>query len=331
MTGSEQTDVRGRRGPLLAALSIGMGLALAPAVFGMFTAAPLGGQMIEEFRPFMRHERLDAFEQHLATIDDAAADVRERVVPELEADGALTEDGLAGSYPATATFLERWPTIRSEMTDLLDDIGANVGNFAAVDALPPFPLFPWFFVVPGLAVAVAAAAALWSSAATGRGPVVALAVIGLGLVAAPAVFGMFTRAPQGGRMIDDMRPLMTREQVTAVQDHFVTLGAAEGEVRTELLGDLADTGADPGQTAPAAAAFLDRWPTIAADMAPMVGAMGDNLDNFAAIDGLPPFALFPWFFVLPGLLLVGLAAGGGVLPGSAAPAESSHLAPGGSP
>jgi hypothetical protein len=34
--------------------------------------------------------------------------------------------------------------------------------------------------------------------------------------------------------------------------------------------------------------------------------MADNLGNFAAVDALPPFALFPWFFVIPGVLIAGL-------------------------
>ena len=50
-----------------------------------------------------------------------------------------------------------------------------------------------------------------------------------------------------------------------------------------------------------------QWPAIAGDMAPMIGAMSDNVGNFAAVAALPPFGLFPWFFVAPGLLLLGLA------------------------
>ena len=42
-------------------------------------------------------------------------------------------------------------------------------------------------------------------------------------------------------------------------------------------------------------------------MAPMIGAMADNLGNYAAVKALPPFPLFPWFFVLPGLLVVAFA------------------------
>ena len=40
-------------------------------------------------------------------------------------------------------------------------------------------------------------------------------------------------------------------------------------------------------------------------MTPMIGAMSDNVDNYEAITSLPPFPLFPWFFVAPGLLIAG--------------------------
>ncbi len=310
MTAADGTDHGAlRRGPLVAAIALGIGLALAPAVFGMFTAAPLGGQMIEDFRPFMDPGELAAFDDHLGTVGGAADDLRGSILPRLESAGTAAPDGLSERFPATATFLERWPAIRTEMSAMLDDIGANVDNFRAVDALPPFDLFPWFFVAPGLLTVGLAALALRGAPSNGRRPTAALAVTGVALIAAPAVFGMFARAPQGGRMIDDLRPLMTRQQVTSVQGHFVTLGAAEGELRTQVLPALDAAGAAPREVAPDATAFIDAWPGIAADMAPMVGAMGDNLDNFAALDGLPPFALFPWFFVAPGILLIGLAAG----------------------
>jgi hypothetical protein len=52
------------------------------------------------------------------------------------------------------------------------------------------------------------------------------------------------------------------------------------------------------------------WPHISDEMAPMIGAMSDNLSNFQGIAALPPFWLFPWFFVLPGLLVLGLAIAG---------------------
>ncbi len=35
----------------------------------------------------------------------------------------------------------------------------------------------------------------------------------------------------------------------------------------------------------------------------MVATMSDNVDNYEAVDALPSFDLFPWFFVVPGVLV----------------------------
>jgi hypothetical protein len=57
---------------------------------------------------------------------------------------------------------------------------------------------------------------------------------------------------------------------------------------------------------------LDRdWVHILNDMTPMIGAMSDNVTNYQAIASLPPFPLFPWFFVIPGVLVAGLAVAAG--------------------
>jgi hypothetical protein len=39
----------------------------------------------------------------------------------------------------------------------------------------------------------------------------------------------------------------------------------------------------------------------------MIGAMSNSVPRYQAIAALPPFPLFPWFFVIPGLALAVLA------------------------
>lgn len=280
------------RTPLLVLLVIGIGLAAAPVAFQMFSRAPLGGQMIAEFAPFMRAEKLDAFEGHLTRVGSALEALRRR------------GEGL--DHPMVAPLAQEWPAIDADMTSMLDDIRDNIDNYNAVAALPPFPLFPWFFVTPGLMLAGLAGAALRRrDAGLAVEPRVRYAtiVLGLGLVAAPFIFSMFTRAPLGGDMISDFKPLMTEQRIRTVQGYFLTIGAAEGALRTEVVPAL-----DPdGPRVPEVHEFIGKWPAMAAEMAPMIGAMSDNRDNFAAVAAMPPFGLFPWFFVIPGLLTAGLA------------------------
>lgn len=266
------------------ALAVGAGLAAAPFAFSMFSRAPGGGHMIDGFAPYMAPARVERFVAHLDEISAATA----------EAAGATA----AGAHGAVGELVRQWPAIDADMRSMLADVGANVDNYRAVAALPPFALFPWFFVAPGVAVVGLAA---WALRRGSRRAEIGLIVVGLAIVAAPAVFQMFSRAPAGAVMIDDFRPLMTPARVTTIQGYFLTIGAAEGELRNEVL---------PQRPAGLAAVrrFSQDWPAISADMAPMIGAMSDNLANFAGVAALPPFWLFPWFFVVPGALVAGLGS-----------------------
>ena len=55
------------------------------------------------------------------------------------------------------------------------------------------------------------------------------------------------------------------------------------------------------------AALDEQWPDIDADMSDLLVTMGDNIDNYAAVDALPSFDLFPWFFVIPAFFFLGIS------------------------
>jgi len=292
---------RKRRSVLWIIVALGLGLALAPVAFGMFTRAPAGGVMIDDFEPYMTADEVATFRGYMEQI--GAADAEWRAVLSADVDDA-------SSFAAIAELDEGWAAIDADMADLLDRMEANLGNYAAVAALPPFALFPWFFVLPGLMIAGVAGAALWALQRDrpARGRVWALAGLGLAVLLAPVAFQMFSRAPQGAEMIDDFRPIMTRERVLGVQGYFVIMGAAEGQLRVDAIPQAVDTtGIDATLRYPAISRFSADWPTIVGDFSPMVATMSDNVDNFEGIDALPSFSLFPWFFVVPGLLVSGLA------------------------
>ncbi|MBI4883854.1 MAG: hypothetical protein HY826_07355 [Actinobacteria bacterium] len=295
---------------MIAAVAIGVGLAAAPAIFQMFGRAPMGGEMITEFEPYMTEAKVATLRGYLDTIDLAEAESRTQLRPALVDSGSVEDSGYALRFPNVATFNDGWSPMRADMTDLVDTIERNRGNYAAVAALPPFPLFPWFFVVPGLLIAGSGIAAIRSSVRR-RLLLLILAALGFAVALAPVALQMFTRAPEGAEMIDDFRPMMARERVQRVQLYFVTLGAAEGQLRNAavpLAAELAGQSPDEAAaTYPAISQLSQRWPAIVGEFAPMIGAMSDNLDNFAAVDALPSFSLFPWFFVGPGLLVGGLA------------------------
>jgi hypothetical protein len=175
-------------------------------------------------------------------------------------------------------------------------------------------MFPFFFLMPGLIVALLARAALRRmrrGLGTGT-PGKALVVMGVGLIAAPFIFQMMggeNRAFEGNNMIQDFKPIMTPERVTGVQNYFPVIGLAEGQLRNQLV-PLAKSQAGSPST-PVIDEFSKTWPEIGNEFAQFLGAMSDNLDNFHKVKSLPPFALFPFFFILPGLMVAGFALAAG--------------------
>jgi hypothetical protein len=307
--GTRSSAAGARRPALLALVVVGLALAAAPVAFKMFDRGPQGAQMMDEFKPYMTAARLDGFQGHIRTIDAAVREADGQAAAQLEGPGAAAHRRFERRFAGFAQFRADWPPIDADMTNLLDKIQANAGNYRAVASLPSFKLFPWFFVVPGLLVALLALIALlvprsWPAL---RWVLVAL---GIGLLLAPVAFGMFDRAPKGGRMMTAFQTIETRPKVERIQSYFATIAVGQGSLRLEIVPALRRSGLAAEQIArrfPAVVALDRRWVPILNDMTPMIGAMSDNVDNYQAIKSLPPFALFPWFFVVPGLLVASLA------------------------
>jgi hypothetical protein len=303
---------RRRRWSLAVLAVIGAALIIMPFAFGMFDKTPKGAVMIEQFKPFMTTSRLGGYQNDLQEINAGVHQSGTSVAAYL---GAHSSDDKSfdASYPSFAAFERQWPGIDSKMTGLVDQVQGNLGNYLAVAALPSFKLFPWFFVIPGVIVlGFALASLLWPRRWTSARWV--FVVIGVGLIAAPGIFRMFQRAPAGGHMMTAFKTIETTENVRQIQGFFIDMAEGQGAIRLEIVPKLESSGLTSPQIAskfPAVATLDAQWVHILNDMTPMIGAMSDNVANYQAIASLPPFPLFPWFFVLPGLIVVGLAIGGG--------------------
>ncbi|MDP2710594.1 MAG: hypothetical protein Q8O56_05195 [Solirubrobacteraceae bacterium] len=136
--------------------------------------------------------------------------------------------------------------------------------------------------------------------------IAAVLVVGLALVAAPLAFSMFERAPKGAAMIDGFAPYMTDERLATYERHVADLDAGIRQSETAIAALLGGPGAVDARS-PAFAAFRATWPAIRDDMTAMLATIRANVPNYEAVAALPDFALFPWFFVAPGVLLVLLA------------------------
>lgn len=298
----------------------------------MFSRGPGGAAMLADFRPYMNDRVLSNFQADVNQVDAAAKELQGRG-PFLAASRlGLTPAQYQKQYASLVQFERDWPAANQDFTVLIRTIQNNIGNYEAVAALPSFRLFPYFFVLPGLMIAGVAALALRrrrAGAAAGRTRLL-LGLLGVGLIAAPLVFQMFTRAPKGQDMLSQFRPLMTTQRITTVQGYFVTMAGGEAAVRTQLLPALSKKGssaAELRQLLPQSVAFTSIWTSMVNQMAPMLAAMNDNLTRYNGLIALPPFGLFPYFFVAPGILLLLLAAAAGRSTPSPAGSPSGATAP----
>ena len=307
----------GRR-PMVAVLVIGLGLLAAPFIFQMMALdnrAPAGGEMIDQFRPYMSEARITKFDGFMDLINRAEQSYKADLRPVVAgAQRNAAQQSALGQVDDWTTKWEGDKGIFADMGGILRDVRANLDNYKAVDNLPPFWMFPFFFIMPGLIVGLLARAALRGMRrGTGTGKAgKALVVMGVGLIAAPFIFQMMggeNRAFQGADMISDFKSIMTAERVTSVQNYFPVIGLAEGQLRNQLV-PLAKSQANSPST-PVIDEFSKTWPEIGNEFAQFLGVMNDNLDNFAKVKALPPFSLFPFFFILPGLMVAGFALAAG--------------------
>ncbi|MBO1901671.1 hypothetical protein J4H92_06855 [Leucobacter weissii] len=167
-----------------------------------------------------------------------------------------------------------------------------------------------------VATGVQATADAWTQARV-RGALApaAAAIVGVALVLFPLATGLFDKAPQGAAMLAAFEPHMTEQRLADYQEDVDVLDAGVTEALErgpELLYPDADEAAAQesfAQDQSLLAPFAETWPQINDDFQNLIGTVSANLTNFEKVSALP-FAAFPWFFVVPGalLVLIGLAA-----------------------
>jgi hypothetical protein len=299
---------------------VGLALVIMPFAFQMFTRAPQGAHMIAGFRPYMTAARLRGYQTEMRQIDAGVREGGTKVAAALFGPPSRADQArFAARFPDFVAFEGQWSGIYPDMSGMLNTIRDNLDNYQAVAALPNFTLFPWFFVAPG-AILLGVLGLGLSGPGRWQASRRALVALGVGLVLAPAAFQMFSRAPAGGRMMTAFKTIETRARVERIQGYFGDMAVGQGAVQLELVPALQRSGLSPAEISsryPGLTTFDDQWDHILNDMTPMIGAMSDNVANYQAVAALPPFPVFPWFFVAPGLLVIGFAAAAGGGPGRA--------------
>ncbi|OJF84718.1 hypothetical protein NS14008_26805 [Nocardia seriolae] len=294
------------RWPFAVLAVLGALLVAAPLATGMFPRAVEGEAMIDAFGPYTTRESIDGYRSDLQVLDNARANIV----------AVQNSSPPAGDYPRVDRFVRDYPGIRADISTMLDTIDTNRGNYRTLSGTAPFGILPWLLALPG---AVLIGAGVFGFRAAGNGSrattwraVAALA--GRTLVVTPFAAGLFAAGPAAQPVIDGFRPILTTEHVRRVQGYFVTLVAADGELNSRYSG--AARTAQPDADLSGITALQNRWQPMTSRFADLVGTMNDNVANFDAVValndvsrplGFTAFRGLAWGFLIPGVLVTGLA------------------------
>lgn len=160
--------------------------------------------------------------------------------------------------------------------------------------------------------------------------------IGVGLIVVPVAMSMFSRASNGEKMVNGFRPIMQSAHVQTTADYYDNVftklrpmallmpGVQQDAQKLipalaqafhespahvqQMLATQFPSFAKLMQSLPQAVAVMKRVPPGLDWYLPLVRTMQANVNNYKSVDELPAMGFFPWFFVIPGIMLVLAAA-----------------------
>lgn len=293
---------RRRKAPAVALLVLGVALVLGPIVGGLFAKVAAGDQLIDEFEPHLEADALARYDADLEVLRRGMAGV----------DAVYAEQQVpAGRFEGIDTYRQGFAAIDGRATDLLDRIAGAEPDYRRVADIGGFDRVPFLLVAAGLVSVWAGCVLLAGTRVRARAAAGVVVLASAALVAYPLLSDLPSGTRAGERMLNTLEPVMTADQVRQLQDDFVAIVHAVGELDTGFR-------AVPQSGAAAAdiAGLVDQWPAVSSDLAELVGTLNDNVDDYddlADLDevtdavGVSGLAALPWLLAGIGVVSAGCA------------------------
>jgi len=296
-------------------------LIVVPFALSLFSRTADAEKLSDYYRPVMSERGLDNFRHNLAIVNTGGTELYGKFLPTLQQQLGLEEAQfdafVADGFPHVANFLKRAPEVVKYLNPATKKVLAQQDNFHDADQFPLANLDvrvgPWALFLLGL---VLLALGLWIRSGISVLPIVAVAVIGFGLLVGPAVLGWFHQTDAAEEVAQAARGPFSTAVSNATVDDTYKFDAAFKEMRLSMFPAIGrQLGKSPTEmdaylhtTFPATMRFLDTW-----DESIYEGAHDLSLsqirfkDEFHNADSTPYQAL-PWIFMLPGAVLLGAGA-----------------------
>ena len=288
-------------------LFFGVVLTVSPIVGGLFSKVAAGKQMIDQFAPYMTPDTLARYDGDIATMANGAAGVNTVYAAQQIA---------GGRFPGLDEYRLQATSIDARADSLLQRVTAARPDYQRVSDIGGFDRVPFLIVASGAVAIYGGCVLRFGARRRARSTVLLVTAVSALLVLYPFISNFERGAAAGHRMIAALSPVMTAGQVRQLQDDFIVLVTAVGELDTTFS---AVPHAGPAEAQ--IHTLVAQWPSVSSDLASLVGTIDDNISNFNALKsldsltsgvGVSGLEAFPW-------LLVGIGATSAALSAAALP------------
>jgi len=325
-----------KRNPI--ALGIVLVVGLVMAIGSLVISLPAKTQGVDnlttDFRSAFRSAALAQSRQDMDTVKAMAAELDAKAIPALAAQFHTTPDqfraSLASGFPAVGAGMRQLPTILPYFDGVVGGLQAQAGNFHLADAIPakPFPatFVTYLFLLPGLALAGAAALGLVRPARFRNVALGVAAVVGAVLIVAPLALSVPKKTQAVDGVTNAFRPVFSAEGARTTRAYMDTVQSMADELTGKALPALAaqlkvtpdQLGQSLAANFPAVATGVSQLGTVLPRFQALVSGVEQNTANFRLADSIPtastPTTLLHWLFVIPAFVLV-ISGGAGLLAG----------------
>jgi hypothetical protein len=269
--------------------------------------------MIDQFAPYMTPDTLARYESDITTLRNGAAGVdavyaRQRIA--------------AGRYPGLDDYRHSATDINDRAAALLNRVSASQRDYRQVAKIGGFDRIPFLIVISGAVAVYGGCVLRFGRRGRARSTALLVVVASAAVALYPFISSFESGAVGGRRMLRALAPVMTTGQVRQLQDDFIVVVTAVGELDTTFRAVPALGPADV-----AIHTLVKQWPSVSSDLASLVGTINDNVSNFNALHsldsltsgvGVSGLEAFPW-------LLVGIGATTATLSIAALPRRQKEI------
>jgi hypothetical protein len=212
-----------------------------------------------------------------------------------------------GRFPGLDAYRGRAAAIDRRASTLLARVNRAEPDYRRAASIGGFDRIPFLVVLYGIVAVAGGSVLLVGGRGRARSATALVTLASVAMVVYPFVSDLNDGTHAGQRMLKRFAPFMTHGEVRQLQDDFVVLVTAVGELDTGFRAVH-----QSGQPAADVTALVDGWPGISSDLASLVGTINDDIGNFNALgdlDRLTPGGLsgFPWVLVGIGVFGAALA------------------------